>query len=723
MKTKTDHQSSRRAFDWLPVWIILLALALRAIYIVQIQDSPYYHYPQIDALWHHLWAQEIASGEIIGKEVFFRAPLYPYFLGAIYAVFGDGPLAPRIIQSLIGTASCLLIFLIARRLFNRKIAALAGLIAAAYPLFIYFDNELLLETLFIFLMLLMFFFALKAKEHLTGRRLFLTGLFCGLSAITRPTILIALPIILYYLFLHDRTGVFNLRRLLIGLLLLLGGMAVAIAPVTIRNYAVGRDFVPIAYQGGVNFWIGNNPQADGKTAAAPGYYKAYQEYQDNVKFSSARIAEERQGRRLKPSEISDYWYGQGLEFIRTKPLAFLGLSLKKLYFTWNAYELEGNRDIYSQRAHSSLFAVLLWHKLIGFPFGLLAPLALAGIIIMLMNFKKNIFLLGFLFSYQLALILYFTTSRLRLPTLPFLIILAAVAIRYFLSAKSSRPALLAPLLATAIGLIVVNTNLFGMKPPNEARNYQSQAEIFIRRGQADSAIVYAQMAIKEQPGDPVSLAFLGTAYELKGDYMKASEAYIKSLALNDRDAFVQNHLGYCLFRLGELEDALEACTKALSIDSTIIEIYTNLGYIYGQMKNTGKALEIYRQGYQIDSTNVGFLNNYAVALRDARLLEEAVAVLRQAAVIDPQYLPARVNLAGFHLEMGKIAEAESLYQEALKLAPNNIQANLNFAQLYIRTGRAEQAIPYLQKILRLQPGHETAQRLLEIATGQIAPQK
>ncbi|NIN01520.1 MAG: hypothetical protein GTO24_26530, partial [candidate division Zixibacteria bacterium] len=42
-----------------------------------------------------------------------------------------------------------------------------------------------------------------------------------------------------------------------------------IAPVTLRNYFVGKDLVLIAWQGGLNFYLGNNPDATGYTPVSP----------------------------------------------------------------------------------------------------------------------------------------------------------------------------------------------------------------------------------------------------------------------------------------------------------------------------------------------------------------------------------------------------------------------------------------------------------------------
>jgi tetratricopeptide (TPR) repeat protein len=711
MKNQTDRLKN---LDRYALLIFLGALALRFLYLYQIQDSPFLKYPQIDALWHHLWSKSIASGNILGDEVFFRAPLYPYFLGLIYSIFGDGPIAPRIIQSILGSISCVLIYLIALRLFNRRTALIAGIIAAIYSVLIYFDNELLITSLFVFLVLLIFYLAIDTQISSSKKRLYLIGLVLGLAAIARPTILIILPILAVYLFFY-RVKPTRLKNKLIGMVILFAGILTAILPVTIRNYAVGNDIVLISYQGGVNFWIGNNEQADGKTAGAPGHFKAVGRYEDNVKYSAEKVAEMDTGREMKPSELSSYWYSRGFKFIFENPGEFMALTLKKLYFTWNAYEIESNRNLYTQREHSSLLRILLWHNVLGFPFGILAPLAIAGIVLAFRNWKRTyLLLIGFLFSYQLILLAFFVTARFRVPMLPFIIILAAMALDYAVRNRRQLSKLIAPVIVFVISIVVCNTTLFGVRPAEESRTIQSKASIFLRQGQVDSAIVYAEKAIEENPEDPAGYDFLGTAYEMAGEHQKAAAVFEKAVDLNSQNAYAYYHLGYNYYQLGQLEKAAIQCRQALHIDSTVVDAYTYLGNIYRDLGNQGLALDIFERGTRYASENIRFLNSYANVLRESGQEQKAIENLEKAVELDSQYLPSHTNLANLYFQTGQPMKAESMYKRALEIDPNDIQTNLNLAQLYIRTNWPQRAKELIQNVLEDHPHHPVANRLMEM---------
>src|SRR2546427_12552899 len=90
----------------LPYLLVLgTALLLRGVYLWQLRGSPMVGIVMGDAEAYDRWAQEIASGDWIGKEIFYQAPLYPYFLGLIYTVAGHSLVCVRLLQMVLGAAS------------------------------------------------------------------------------------------------------------------------------------------------------------------------------------------------------------------------------------------------------------------------------------------------------------------------------------------------------------------------------------------------------------------------------------------------------------------------------------------------------------------------------------------------------------------------------------------------------------------------------------------
>lgn len=135
----------------MPALIFLIALAVRLIHVWQIRRSPFFDVLMGDANGYDLWAQRLAAGDWIGSDVFYQAPLYPYFLGVVYAVFGRDLLIVRIVQAVIGSASCALLGMAGARFFSPRVGLIAGLGLALWAPAIFFDGLIQKSVLDLFL--------------------------------------------------------------------------------------------------------------------------------------------------------------------------------------------------------------------------------------------------------------------------------------------------------------------------------------------------------------------------------------------------------------------------------------------------------------------------------------------------------------------------------------------------------------------------------------------
>jgi hypothetical protein len=120
--------------------ISAFAFAIRLIYLWQIRDAPFFTLLMGDSKGYDEWARRIAAGDWIGTDVFYQAPLYPYFMGAIYSVAGHDVLAVRAGQAILGSVACALIADAAWRLVSKRAGIIAGLLLALYPPAIFFDG-------------------------------------------------------------------------------------------------------------------------------------------------------------------------------------------------------------------------------------------------------------------------------------------------------------------------------------------------------------------------------------------------------------------------------------------------------------------------------------------------------------------------------------------------------------------------------------------------------
>jgi len=649
------------------------ALTLRFIYVVNLRSSPLAFFPIVDELYHVEWARALASGDWLGREVFFRAPLYPYSLGVVFALFGENLTAARVVQSLYSSLAPVVVYMLGRRVFDERAARLAGALAVVYPFFIYFTNELLIVTLVVLLDAVALHLVLRADESPSAGRWFGAGAVLGLSAIARPNVLVFIPALLgWMLWSARRRGVegrpaaagahARTRYALVAFSTLLLGVVVLVAPVTVRNYVVGRDFVPIASQGGINFYIGNNAASDGASAVMPVLGEAWQ-YEDAV-----RIAEREEGGSLLPSEVSGFWYRAGRRFLLGDPGAGAGLYLRKLVLFWDRYELANNKDVYYFGNMSPVFRLFRW-----LDFGVVAPLALLGAVFCARRNRAAALLILFVLSYMAGLLLFFVNSRFRLPVLPVLLLFAAAGLFHLLDVARRRDwrALALSALVLAASSFFVGFDFYDTHHGDRAQTHMTLGRAAAELGDLEGAVDEYRRAIELSPGYAKAYNSMGLALERLGRDLEARDAYLAAVERDSALAFARNNLGSFYMKRGDLASARRWLESAVAVDDRLVEAHMNL----------------------------------ALVLAESREFERAEYHLRAVVTVDPEFVAAWTTMGRVFEETGKLPQAAGAYRRALAVDPANVEARHSLGVVLAMAGRYDEALRELKQASRLSPGH------------------
>ena len=152
-----------------------------------------------DARAYDEWAQQIARGDWLGQEVFYQAPLYPYFLGTLYTIAGRDLLFVRLCQAVIGSLACVLLGLAGARLFSKQVGMIAGLGLALYAPAIFFDALLqksVLDVFFVCLAIWLLSGLIAAPEERLSW--FWLGLAMGGLSLTRENALVLSGVIVLW---------------------------------------------------------------------------------------------------------------------------------------------------------------------------------------------------------------------------------------------------------------------------------------------------------------------------------------------------------------------------------------------------------------------------------------------------------------------------------------------------------------------------------------------
>ncbi|MGE5692264.1 MAG: tetratricopeptide repeat protein [Candidatus Zixiibacteriota bacterium] len=694
--------------------LFLFALLCRLLYLSQIYDNPTFKYPTLDARYHDEWAQAVAQGRLTQPQAFFRAPLYPYLLGAVYYVFGHNYLAPRIVQYLLGATGVVLLALLAARLFGKKPGIVSGLVFATYASVIYFEGELLLDFLLLPLDLLIFIFLYKAKEKPFPLNWTLAGLWLGLSAITRPNILIFVPVVLFwiwYCFHKNET----LQRQLKFAALFLGGIFLPILPVAIHNYRAEKPLVLIASQGGINFYIGNNPNANGYTSMMPGHLQTNWELADIRAMAKAET-----GKELSSAELSDFWYGKGLEFWKEQPVAAFTLLLKKTYLFFTSFEISNNQDIYLFWKNSSLI------RFLPVGFWLIGPLGLLGIVFSFVNRKARL-LFAFVLIYAFSVILFFVNARFRLPVLPFLTLFAIYAVFELWKRFRNKQNLLPFVAALALFSFFVNSNFYGFTKNIKPAGFFQLGNVYMEQGNWAEARQLFHQTVQLDPQFKYAHLNLGVVAMKQGDLKTAEEEFKRELEVEPQSEKAAANLSLIQRLRGFPRLAVYWAEKSAAAKPYFQDAYLNWALAYRALQMPDSALSVLEQGEKNCKNFLlgGFLK--ASFLLEAKRYAAAEPLLLSLLDSLKNYQPSydqelffissrefgknvtELKSRIFYLlgrsrgEQNDFPRAIGYFHEALAENPRNADAAADLGTALDFTGRPGEALPYFEKALGQKP--------------------
>jgi 4-amino-4-deoxy-L-arabinose transferase-like glycosyltransferase len=365
-------------------------------------------------------ARRVLSGDLwLGPGLYYLSPLYLYFLAAAWLA-GDSFSGVRALQVTLGTAGVYAIFVMTREWFGLRAAWVAAVLAASTGVFTFYEILLLQSALDPCLTAAALCCLTLALTRGSRRWAFAAGAAFGLQTLNRPNLLFAAAVAAVVMALIRR------GRIAVAVAL---GILVALVPVVVRNAVVSREFALVSSHGGLNFYIGNHERATGQYAPIPGVRADIEGQSEDTR----RIAETATGRSMTDSEVSSYYWGLALAWMRANPAAAAALFLKKIALTFSAAHqwLDFSYPYYAHDTGSLLGALAVgpW---------LLIPIGIAGLAAGVRRSRDFIAWASFVPAYGVAVAIFFVAERYRLPLFVPLCVGAGAAVDLGLDAVAKR---------------------------------------------------------------------------------------------------------------------------------------------------------------------------------------------------------------------------------------------------------------------------------------------
>jgi tetratricopeptide (TPR) repeat protein len=672
------------------IWIALGALALRLIYLAGLYNTPIFAVVVGDGQQYDAWAQRIAGGQWIGSEIFYQTPLYPYLLAVIFKLVGHHLMAARLLQAFLSATSCMFLGLAGRRFFSKPVGTIAALLLAIYPPAIFFDGLIQKSSLDLFLMTLVLFLLGEFLSRPHWKWLIAAGVATGAFVLNRENAGILYPIVVVWLIVWFRHIPFKSRAAWAAIFT--AAVAAVLLPVGFRNYYVGGSFLLTTSQFGPNFYIGNHAGARGDyEPLVPGSSGFSDE-----RIHATRVAEEAMGRKLSPSEVSNYWLDRSIRYIRNQPWDWLRLMGRKLLLTLNATEMVDTESIEGYSSYSPILRVLLWIN-----FGLVLPLAVFGAWHTRSDWQRLALLYLMFLGLALSVAIFYVFARYRYPMVPIVLLFAAAALSVVPKAGHYWRQWIPGLLLAVLVAIVANLPM--IKAASYDETFLNLASELIRTGKAAEAIAPLQKAIQTSPHYAPLYFHLGLAFNQLGEKQEAVEQFLAAIKMQPNYAMAYGALALTLQELGKTTEALAYFADVLRFTPDSAEAHRNYGLALLKAGQQQQAIVQYREAIRLKPDDISSHNDLAGILQQQGKIQEAIAQLEVALKLKPDYAEAHSNLALALKEAGNYDAAKEHFQEALRLQPNNFRIHINLGDLLSSQRLTQEAIEQYEQAAKLSP--------------------
>ncbi|HKP60118.1 MAG TPA: glycosyltransferase family 39 protein [Polyangiales bacterium] len=489
---------------WLPLGALLLQRAVyHAAYLkldpfalVTISDGQLYERAARDLLAHPFW----------GSEPFYLQGMYAYLLSAGIGLT-DSVVGGLALQLLAAAGGLLAFGLAARACFGPRVGLISLLVLLATPVVAFYENKYLSVSLGNATCMLALWAFTRVANRPNALNALLLGLCAGLCVLGRGNLLIALPFCaLAAAFAASRRSLW--MRLWLFLVVLAGAGA-ALLPMATRNLVVtGAPTVLPSHGGGIPFYIGNNPYANGRWNDAGGLITGavWVERSELARRLQLQVSDARQ----LDAAIGEELYRRAFAFIREKPLAWSWIELEKIWCTFGNHAFVRDYDLFGERELLGLA-----HP-IGLPFGIVLGLGVLGLTLItrralatrheLAHAALCCMLLGLLLAVLIANLLWFTSAQNRAPLLIPLAFVAGPALDALLRrARGEFPAAAVP--NVLIGLaVLLSAQAFVPRLPTErpsSTHYYNLANVEEELGRNADALRHYALATERNPKQPM----------------------------------------------------------------------------------------------------------------------------------------------------------------------------------------------------------------------------
>ncbi len=543
--------------------LFMFALAFRMIYVIQSVDNPLFGVPLVDAYSYVKRAQKMVDGIWLWDSVGNYLPIYPAFLAVQQIIFGTHPLVNKILQSIMGAGTAVLMAQVAARTWQRQVGLISGYLIATYWMLVVFESEKFAETFSIFFLSLTLWCLVRRSR--SNWNVLAAGFTFALSAAVRANLFLVLPCICGWLIWQSRVPKAAALR---TAALFCCGTVLIIGPVVARNYYL-TGAPMLRAQATWSLYSGLAPEFKGLHPPT------------GILFEKYMHLPQQAGAFTEP-EIEKFWAQKLGHVISSDPGGVAYNLLRRIIIFMNAREWSQEFDVAAYRNYS-WFLSLPWTG-----FWLAGPLGLLGLFLCRRPTANQKLLIIVTTAVILSIIPFKVSDRYRLPTAVLLTVFAALTLWHFYRwFKSGNRRALGAWTAVGVGLCLICwPDWQHLAARKAARHDFFIGRHFEETGRLDDAIRAYQKSMQDFPWDPDSPYRLGRMFAMQGHNERALAYLNQALQREPQFPRVFDEIARLEIRAGHLKTAEEKLKESLKLEPANVDALLLMADVQHRLGNS-----------------------------------------------------------------------------------------------------------------------------------------
>ena len=392
--------------------MLLAALTVRGVALTDFETTLAADHPMVDAYTYWQQAQSLFGGKDPFAEGYYQPPAYPWLLSVWGDWLGEMSLsAVRRIQLLLGVITTGVILMLGRALGGSLrmpwLGVVAGVLWILSPTPLLFEHDILTPAVTLACSTGGAWVFVQAWRRQSAGWAIAGGGLVGFACAVHPTYLLAAVVAVVAWAVHARSTKAWWLPAMFAM-----GVAGPLLPTAEQNARQFGVFELVSHNGGLNFYLGNNPNMRETAFLRAG-----------LPFRKLVLEADPASRSLP--ERNAYWWARARAESIEAPASALAVVAAKTAWSLNNVEIPRNEDY---RCRTATGQPLHWVSWMPGRFGLLFPLALVGAWVVGRRRDETSWTIPLWVALHAPMVLFLVSDRYRVATWPVLVLLAAVGV-------------------------------------------------------------------------------------------------------------------------------------------------------------------------------------------------------------------------------------------------------------------------------------------------------